>query len=108
MSETQALAMVMLLAVGVGCLLLLLLMGVRVERRLRRIEQVLKQRSVAGTTPISSTTAGEFSHGGAFESFLKEDPSRKALSKSEQLSAYRRWRQEHGMNWSKPNDEGAA
>lgn len=35
----------------------------------------------------------------AFESFLKEDPSRMQLTKSEQFAAYRQWRKNKGLNW---------
>ena len=36
-----------------------------------------------------------------FEEFLKEDPTRLMLSKSEQAAAFRKWRSEKGLNWSK-------
>jgi hypothetical protein len=52
----------------------------------------------------SASSAGETSPGGAFEVFLGEDPSRREMAKGEQFSAYRRWRQEKGLNWSNSQD----
>ncbi len=39
-----------------------------------------------------------------FAVFLEEDPSRSGLSKKEQFAAFRRWRDEKGLNWKKPAD----
>lgn len=44
------------------------------------------------------------SMGGAFEGFLDEEPGRRALPKGEQFAAYRKWRQEKGLNWTAPSD----
>lgn len=37
-----------------------------------------------------------------FALFLAEDPSRRNLPKKEQFAAFRRWREEKGMNWKPP------
>jgi hypothetical protein len=37
-----------------------------------------------------------------FEAFLAEDPARRQLPKKEQFAAFRRWREEKGMNWKAP------
>ena len=34
-----------------------------------------------------------------FAAFLEEDPSRKELPKKEQFAAFRKWREEKGLNW---------
>ncbi len=34
-----------------------------------------------------------------FNVFLDEDPARRELPKKEQFAAFRRWREERGMNW---------
>ena len=39
-----------------------------------------------------------------FAVFLEEEPSRRELSKKEQFAAFRRWRDEKGLNWKKPAD----
>ena len=36
-----------------------------------------------------------------FEEFLNEDPERRKLPKKQQFTAYRAWRTEKGLNWSK-------
>lgn len=37
-----------------------------------------------------------------FAEFLAEDPARKSLPKKEQFAAFRRWREEKGLNWKSP------
>jgi hypothetical protein len=37
-----------------------------------------------------------------FALFLAEDPERARLPKKEQFAAFRRWREEKGMNWKSP------
>jgi hypothetical protein len=41
-----------------------------------------------------------------FAQFLAEDPARKDLPKKEQFAAFRRWREEKGMNWKVPAEPG--
>jgi hypothetical protein len=41
-----------------------------------------------------------------FAQFLAEDPARKDLPKKEQFAAFRRWREEKGMNWKGPVEPG--
>jgi hypothetical protein len=89
-----------LLSAAVGLLVLLLGLVIGISRRLRRIEVHLieseNRQSPSGFAP----SAAETSSGGAFEAFLAEDPARRKLPKGEQFAAYRRWRQENGMNWT--------
>lgn len=56
--------------------------------------------NMAAPAMDDSASGAETPSGGAFEIFLSEEPSRRALTKSEQFAAYRQWRQEKGMNWS--------
>ena len=96
-----------------GSLLLLFLLGtclvllvvvvallVRISSRLTRLETQAQQPVRTHEPADESPTAAESSPGGAFEVFLGEDPARRELSKAEQFSAFRKWRQEKGMNWS--------
>jgi hypothetical protein len=39
-----------------------------------------------------------------FAQFLAEDPDRAQLPKKEQFAAFRRWREEKGMNWKSSAD----
>jgi len=93
MSDIVAPLAVILLCITVGIL-------TQIALRLRRIERWLAGWPPREATAASESAAAEDSAGGAFEIFLNEDPARRALPKGEQFSAYRRWRQEHGLNWS--------
>lgn len=81
-------------------LLLLLLLTVKISGRLRRIETRLGQAAAGGVERDRLPDEPDPTAGGAFDEFLKEDPARRRLTKSEQFAAYRRWRQERGLNWS--------
>ncbi|MES2661534.1 MAG: hypothetical protein V4689_23145 [Verrucomicrobiota bacterium] len=97
MPELEANSVIILLAACVAMLVLALLLIFRISSRVHRIESLLNQNiSRSDETP----SVAETSAGGAFEMFLNEDPSRRSLTKGEQFSAYRQWRQEKGMNWS--------
>lgn len=93
--------MIHILLSSVLCLLALLtLFCWRISRRLARLEYMLAGGSSAVHTEATAHSAAETAIGGAFETFLAEDPARRDLPKSEQFAAYRKWRQEKGLNWS--------
>jgi HAMP domain-containing protein len=99
MSAPEVSAILIMLAVCAGLLLLLVWLAIRSARRLRRLERLLEARdAVAAAAPSAAPSAPR----GEFETFLAEDPARQQLAKSEQFSAYRRWRRDKGLNWSKP------
>ncbi|MEI6605296.1 MAG: hypothetical protein WCP35_08300 [Verrucomicrobiota bacterium] len=108
MSETEILVGLILLAVCAGCLLLVLVAVVSNGHSLRRIERSLKTSDVTTKSVKSAKYAAAAAVGrsgaarGDFETFLGEDPARLLLPKSEQFKGYRRWRQDKGLNWSKP------
>lgn len=98
MPELTSSTVVILLAALLGVALLLILAGIsrsllRIERRLAEQPSPLRGADLA---PSSSETSA----GGAFETFLSEDPARRKLTKAEQFAEYRKWRQENGLNWS--------
>lgn len=99
MLDSDSATVVILLCTCAGLLFLVLMSVIRLGGCVRRIEKHLGH-GVAGEVAAPVPGISETSHGGAFETFLKEDPSRRGLSKSEQFAAYRRWRQENGLNWS--------
>ncbi|MEI7910952.1 MAG: hypothetical protein WCK77_15055 [Verrucomicrobiota bacterium] len=103
MSETEVSVILILLAVCVGLLLVLVGLAVRGGHRLQHIERLLKPRQTAREAARESAVAvaGSAASQGEFETFLAEDPARRQLSKQEQFGAYRRWRQDKGLNWSK-------
>ncbi len=49
----------------------------------------------------NETTTVEAGPGTPFEEFLDEDPKHRTLPKKEQFKAYRKWRADKGLNWSK-------
>jgi hypothetical protein len=81
-------------------LVMLGLLGWRISRRLARIERLFADVTSSAHSDAPVPSAAETATGGAFEAFLNEDPTRRLLSKSEQFAAYRKWRQETGLNWS--------
>ena len=82
-----------------GLLVILIFMLIKISSRLSRIESRLASRKTP-ETPEAAPSFAETSPGGAFESFLEEDPARREIPKKEQFAAYRQWRQERGLNWS--------
>jgi flagellar biosynthesis/type III secretory pathway M-ring protein FliF/YscJ len=100
MPENDAPAILILLYVVLGLLVILLGFAFGIRRRLARIERRLLAAASHSETSASAPSVAETSPGGAFESFLAEDPARRDLPKKEQFAEYRKWRQEKGMNWS--------
>jgi hypothetical protein len=85
---------------GVAVLVMLAVFGI--SRTLRRIELRLAEMQNRDGAGDEWPSAGENPGGGAFETFLAEDPERKQMPKKERFAAYRKWRQEKGLNWSNP------
>lgn len=100
MPEAQTL--LILISVALGLLLLLLLLVLRLFSRLTRLELIISRNPTSSS--LSAPTAGDAPSGGTFESFLKEDRSRREMTKAEQFAAYREWRDEKGLNWSNSPD----
>lgn len=100
MPETEMSMIAILLACCAGLLVLTLVLFSRISRRLARIEVLVGQGRSRQETGEIAPSAAERSPGGAFETFLNEDPARRDLPKAEQFTAYRQWRHENGMNWS--------
>lgn len=102
MPETEPQSTVILIAIyfTIFLLVVIILMIARIFGRLKHLEgQFSRGKSnVEVSEPVPSVA--ETSPGGAFEAFLAEDPGRLQLTKKEQFAAYRKWRQENGLNWS--------
>jgi hypothetical protein len=82
-------------------LAILLLVMIQILMKLSRLDRRLNQSNQSEESRNSVSSSEESSSRGGFEIFLNEDPVRRKLTKSEQFNAYRIWRQERGMNWSK-------
>jgi len=102
MVEIDAFTLLILLGCSLGLTFLVVLLMFGMSSRLRRVESLLQQNASSSRSEPDheAPSAAETSRGGAFEAFLDEEPGRRELTKSEQFSAYRKWRQEKGMNWS--------
>ena len=91
---------VILLGSLLGMLVILLPVLWGMSRTLGRIDRRLAAMSSREEVPAARPGPAETSAGGAFETFLSEDPERRKLPKGEQFAAYRKWRQENGLNWT--------
>ncbi len=100
MPEIASSTVMILLYSIMGLLVLVLAFLSSIARRLMRIETRLMQGDFQQESGVPLPSASETSKGGAFETFLSEDPERRNLPKGEQFAEYRRWRQKNGLNWS--------
>lgn len=91
---------ILLLVVCIALLGAILMVLLRIAGQLNGLRGGGDPDPARQPTEIPAPSGAETSPGGAFEAFLAEDPARRELSKGEQFSAYRKWRQENGMNWS--------
>ena len=110
--ETQfPLAITILAYVATGALILIFFILLSIQSRLTTIAAKLSSKSSSSATrKVSSEESdepemAEPEPGSPFDNFLKEDPQRRSLTKKEQSKAYRRWRADRGLNWSKPAGE---
>jgi hypothetical protein len=105
MSQEIAQQMVTAVAVVAVLLGLLLVVALRIATRLARIERRLAlaierdQSTTRQEESLGERKAAVRAHKDMFRHFLEEDPERRKLPKKEQFAGYRKWRQEHGLNW---------
>jgi hypothetical protein len=88
-----------LIVVALALLGLLVAMALEILRRLARIERRVTEISSGQDEANDAASSSETLPGGAFETFLGEEPARRSLPKAEKFAAYRKWRQENGLNW---------
>lgn len=86
-----------------GVLVLILFLLILINSKLSWLSEILSRssRTTKNEDEEASRDTVEVLSGTHFEEFLKEDPERQKLSKNEQFKAYRAWRSERGLNWSK-------
>ncbi|MFT4175330.1 MAG: hypothetical protein QM627_01625 [Luteolibacter sp.] len=85
--------------VNSGVLLFLGTILIRISRGSKRIERLLESHS--GSAKEEEKTVEISSGPSAFDEFLRQHPEVALLPKGEQATAYRQWRKENGLNWSK-------
>ena len=100
MPDATSSTFMILFVATVGLLTLVVAILLGISRRLWRMERMLGEESTRREDADPGPLPAETSAGGAFETFLSEDPEHRKLPKREQFAAYRRWRQENGLNWS--------
>ena len=100
MTEVDGTVLTVLIGICLVFLVVILALLIRISSRMAQLEGRTKQGSSGSEVPADEAAGLESSAGGAFEGFLSEDPARRELSKAEQFGAYRKWRQQNGMNWS--------
>ncbi len=91
-------AILLLLIVINSKLSALLALSAKVSRPTRstHAEKTVETEEKEATLPEVEVAPGTH-----FEEFLNEDPERRKLPKKLQFKAYRAWRTEKGLNWSK-------
>lgn len=105
------LAIIILAYIATGTLILILLLLFNIHARLGALDTKLSSkinRSTSAKNPAEEAESPEISEpepGTPFHEFLKEDPDRRSMPKKERFKAYRKWRAEKGLNWSKSADE---
>lgn len=89
--------------IATGALVLILFLLILINAKLSGLSANLFRSSRAAKIEDTDTSRDvvEVPSGTNFEEFLTEDPERHKLSKKEQFKAYRAWRSERGLNWSK-------
>ncbi|MDP4623707.1 MAG: hypothetical protein NWT08_01075 [Akkermansiaceae bacterium] len=106
------LAITILAYVATGALVLILLLLVNIHARLGIVAGKLSAKSsrssISVKAPAEEPEPQEISEpepGTPFHEFLTEDPTRRSLTKKEQSKAYRKWRADKGLNWSKSSED---
>jgi hypothetical protein len=94
----------LLLVVTLSVLLVLafgtFLLVIRLSARIRRLELMMSHSSPQLEEVPSGKRESPKQEASEFEAFLREDGSRRLLSKREQSAAFREWRRERGKTWS--------
>jgi hypothetical protein len=82
--------------------LLVLVMLLRLSGRVSRLFRLIAPPVPPASRELADRKEANGDQKKWFALFLAEDPSRKELPKKEQFAAFRRWREERGMNWKGP------
>lgn len=84
-------------------LVLILFLLILINTKLSVLSAKLSRSNRSAKIEDADAASGsvEVHSGTHFEEFLNEDPERRRLAKKEQFKAYRAWRSEKGLNWSK-------
>lgn len=97
------LSITILCYIATGALVAILLLLLGINSKLTALSAKLSRsgRAAKAEDPGAAPNIVEAPSGTHFEEFLNEDAERRRLTKKEQFKAYRAWRTEKGLNWSK-------
>lgn len=87
--------------------LVVVILVLRLSARVARLSRLLALPGRPAGMPGTEAADRRESHDDRnkwFAAFLAEDPARGELPKKEQFAAFRRWREEKGLNWKNPGD----
>lgn len=103
LESTFPLSITILSFIATGTLVAILLLLIVINSNLSALSAKLSRAARAAKTEDKEAppTVVEAPPGTHFEEFLNEDAERRKLTKKEQFKAYRAWRTEKGLNWSK-------
>ena len=91
-----------LLAALVVLQLLVLAVLLRLSGRVARLFRLIASPVPPANSELADRRESNADQKKWFALFLAEDPARAQLPKKEQFAAFRRWREEKGMNWKNP------
>lgn len=81
---------------------LILAVLLRLNTNIRILTQILSKTSrISKTHSESEANEAIVKAGSHFDTFLKENPECRSLTKKDQFKAYRKWRGDKGLNWSR-------
>ncbi len=78
-------------------ILLLLVLGL--SGKIKRLSRAVSRPEPQTAPELAEKKEATADQKKWFEVFLDEDPARRELPKKDQFAAFRRWREERGLNW---------
>lgn len=84
--------------------LVLLIALLRLSARVSRLFRMIASPVPPASQELADRKEATSEQKHWFAEFLAEDPARRELPKKEQFAAFRRWREEKGLNWKNPAD----
>ena len=81
---------------------LLLMTVLSLSKKVTRLSRKEAQREAPAVPELTEQREANSEQKQLFRLFLEENPARRELSKKEQFAAFRRWREEKGLNWKNP------
>lgn len=84
--------------------IILLIALLRLSGKVSRLFRLIASPVPAASQDLADRKEANGEQKKWFAEFLAENPARRELPKKEQFAAFRRWREEKGLNWKSPSD----